>query len=133
MTSDGPGHASASSNAFTVCASFAPSATCATNTFPYDRATAPRSFFWVDFPAAALRVDVCLRRLRRVEQRPDDVRAEDPLQLGEPPPGLVAQPVDREPHPEAELGVVLEERVAPGRTPAVAVDGPRRRRQVAAV
>ena len=53
ITSDGPGHASASSSALTVCASFAPSATWATNTFPYDRAIAPRSFFWVALPAAA--------------------------------------------------------------------------------
>ena len=35
ITSDGPGHASASSSALTVCASFAPSATWATKTFPY--------------------------------------------------------------------------------------------------
>ena len=55
MTSDGPGHASASSSALTVWASLAPSATWATNTLPYDRAIAPRSFFAVPLPAAANR------------------------------------------------------------------------------
>ena len=41
--------------------------------------------------------------------------------------------VEREPHPVAELGVVLEERVRPGWAAAVGVRRPRRRRQVAAV
>ena len=41
--------------------------------------------------------------------------------------------VEGEAHAEAELGVVLEQRVRPGRPAAVAVRRPRRRRQVAAV
>ena len=41
--------------------------------------------------------------------------------------------VDGQPHAEAELGVVLEQRVGPGRAAAVAVRASRRRRQVAAV
>ena len=46
---------------------------------------------------------------------------------------LVRLGVEREAHPEAELGVVLEQRVAPGRAAAGGVHGPRRRRQVGAV
>ena len=38
-----------------------------------------------------------------------------------------------ESHAEAELGIVLEQRVVPRRTPAIAVRGPRRRREVGAV
>ena len=53
MTSDGPGQASASSSALAVWASLAPIATWATNTSPYARATAPRSFLARDLPAAA--------------------------------------------------------------------------------
>ena len=43
------------------------------------------------------------------------------------------QLVGREPHAEAEFGVVLEQRVAPGRAAPGAVDGVGRARQVAAV
>ena len=51
----------------------------------------------------------------------------------EEPAGVIGLGVEREPHPEPELGVVLEQRVAPGRAAAGGVDRPRRRRQVGAV
>ena len=53
--------------------------------------------------------------------------------LGEQPSGLLALRVGAQPHAEPELRVVLEQRVAPGRSAAEGVRGPRGRRQVAAV
>ena len=53
MTRLGPGQASASMSALIDWASLAPSEIWATNTLPYARAIAPRSFLPVDLPAAA--------------------------------------------------------------------------------
>ena len=49
------------------------------------------------------------------------------------PARLVGLGVEREAHPEPELGVVLEQRVVPRRAAPGGVDRPRRRRQVGAV
>ena len=88
-------------------------------------------------PSGARRRDHAGRRSRspstgRRRRGPDDLRAEDRLQLDEEAAGLLGVAVEREAHPEAELRVVLEQRVAPGRAAAVAIDRPRRRRQVGA-
>ncbi len=72
-------------------------------------------------------------RLVRVEQPPGqfvaDLRRQLPDQVARHPGVLV----DRQPETQAELGVVLEERIAPGRPPPVPVAGVGRRRQVGAV
>ena len=54
-------------------------------------------------------------------------------QLGEAPAGQLGVAVGGEPEAEPELGVVLEERVRPGRAAPVGVGRPGRGRQVAAV
>jgi len=53
MIREGPGQDSASARAFTVCALSAPSAICATYTFPYAVANSPRSLRPIALPAAA--------------------------------------------------------------------------------
>ena len=53
ITSDGPGYASASASALTVCGLSAPIAIWATYTSPYAEAIIPRSFFRVRLPPAA--------------------------------------------------------------------------------
>ena len=83
--------------------------------------------------ALALELDLGLGVLDGAEQPGDDRRPQLRGQPLEQPAGLVGLGVERQAHPEAELGVVLEERVAPGRTAAGGVDRPRRRRQVGAV
>ena len=68
-----------------------------------------------------------------VEQRRLQLGGNRAVELGQEPPRLRCLLVEREPHAEAELGVVLEERVRPRGAAAVGVRRPRRRRQVAAV
>ena len=67
-------------------------------------------------------------RMARTSSAPTSRR--EPLEQAA---GLVGLGVEREPHPEPELGVVLEQRVVPGRAAAGRVDRPRRGRQVGAV
>ena len=63
----------------------------------------------------------------------DELVADLVLQHHEQPARQGEELVGGEPHAEAELGVVLEERVGPGWTTAFAVHRPRRGGQVAAV
>ena len=81
----------------------------------------------------ALEDDLGLGVLDGVEEPADEVRAELRGEALEQPAGVVGLGVEGEPHPEPELGVVLEQRVAPGRAATGGVDRPRRRRQVGAV
>ena len=74
-----------------------------------------------------------LPALGRLEDLVDQLRPDLLAQPGEALPGQRPVLVGGEPEPEAELGVVLEERVGPGRPPARGVDRPRGGRQVAAV
>ena len=52
------------------------------------------------------------------QQPVDDVRAELRGEALEEPPGVIGLGVEREAHPEPELRVVLEQRVAPRRARA---------------
>ena len=81
----------------------------------------------------ALRAQLRLAQLRRVEDGVHQLGAHLVAQLGEPPARQLGVPVGGEPEAEPELGVVLEERVRPGRAAAVGVGRPRRGRQVPAV
>ena len=63
----------------------------------------------------------------------DELRADSVAQLAETSSGEVGVAVGRQPEAEPELGVVLEERVRPGRPAPLGIGRPRRRRQVAAV
>ena len=74
-----------------------------------------------------------LAQLRRRQDLVDQLGADLLAQLGEAPAGQLGVPVGGEPEAEPELGVVLEERVRPGRAAPVGVGRPRRGRQVAAV
>src|SRR3989304_2192001 len=104
--------------ALIVCASFAPIATAATYTVPYVIAMRARSFFAIGFPppahlAPTLRGDASLARLIGVEQRAHQfvaaLRAQPLQQLA----GELILLVQRQAHAQAELGVVLEQRVRP--------------------
>ena len=81
----------------------------------------------------ALRSQLRLPQLRRGQDLVHQLRADRVAQLGEPPAGQLGVPVGGEPEAEPELGVVLEERVRPGRAAPVGVRRPGRGRQVAAV
>ena len=72
-------------------------------------------------------------RLGGAGRRAGEGRRQVGRELGRERAGLTLLRVEREPHAEPELGVVLEQGVRPGRPAAVAVRRPRRRRQVAAV
>ena len=82
-----------------------------------------------DGEALALRGDLGLGLLRRPEQ----VGREIGCELRDERLCLRALRVEGEPHPQTELGVVLEQRVRPGRAAPVRVGRPRGGRQVAAV
>ena len=81
----------------------------------------------------ALEHDLGFGVLDGAEEPADELRAELRGEALEQPAGVVGLGVEREPHPEPELGVVLEQRVAPRRAATGRVDRPRRRRQVGAV
>ena len=81
----------------------------------------------------ALRPQLGLAQLRRLEDLVHELGAHRVAQLGEAAAGQLGVAVGGEPQPEAELGVVLEQRVRPRRPAPVGVDRPRRGRQVAAV
>ncbi len=83
--------------------------------------------------ASALELDVRLRLLARVEESGDQIGAEYRREPTNELASLVGLGVECQAHPEPELGVVLEQRVVPGRTSPGRVDRPRRRRQVPAV
>ena len=68
-----------------------------------------------------------------IEDGVGEVGADDVTQLCQPVPGQLGVQVGGQAQPEAELGVVLEQRVRPGRPAACRVLRPRRGRQVAAV
>ena len=86
----------------------------------------------LDHPSA-LGTELGLPQLRRLENLVHQLPADLLTQLAEAPAGQLGVAVDRESQAEAELGVVLEQRVRPCRAVPVAVDGPRRRGQVPAV
>ena len=87
--------------------------------------------------SSAMRARCSIDRRPRRSGRPPGAVAElvgdGAVQLAEQPPRLLGLLVEREAHAEAELGVVLEERVRPRRAAPFGVLRPRRRRQVAAV
>ena len=83
--------------------------------------------------ALALHAEVRLGHLRRLQDGRHEIPADPRRELLCEGPRLRGLAVDREAIPEAELGVVLVERVRPRRAAAVGVRGPRRGRQVAAV
>ena len=72
-------------------------------------------------------------QLRCLEDGVDEVGAELVAQLGQAPSGELEVAVGRKPQAEAELGVVLEQRVGPGGPAAFGVGGPGRGGQVPAV
>ncbi len=83
--------------------------------------------------ALALGGDAGLGRLVGVDDRLDQAFTDLGRHLAKQLVPLLLVLVDRQPEAEAELGVVLEQRVRPGRAAAVAVLRVGRRRQVAAV
>ena len=83
--------------------------------------------------ALALHAEVRLGHLRRLQDRGHQILADVRGELLRQGSRLRGLAVDGQAIPEAELGVVLEERVGPRRSAAGGVRGPRRRRQVRAV
>ena len=83
--------------------------------------------------ARALGIDTRLGVLVGLEDVPDEVRADRRRELRHEPSGLVVLGVEPEAHAQAELRVVLEEGVVPGRAAARGVHRPRGRGQVGAV
>ena len=83
--------------------------------------------------ALALVGDPLLGPLVGRQEAGDELVAEEAAQLLDELGGVLGLLVEGEAHAEAELGVVLEEGVRPGRAAPVAVDGVGRRREVAAV
>ncbi len=81
----------------------------------------------------ALGPQLGLAHLRRRQDVVDELGAEIVAQLGEPAAGELELAVRGQAEAQAEFGVVLEQRVRPGRPAALRVGGPRRGRQVAAV
>ena len=81
----------------------------------------------------ALGLQLRLADLRRRQDRLGEVRADGVAQLVEPAAGEAGVQVGGQPQAEPELGVVLEERVGPGRPAPAGVRRPGGRRQVAAV
>src|SRR5690606_598436 len=69
----------------------------------------------------------------RTREPGDEVDGQFGGEAGEQDPGLAFPGVEAEAEPEAELGVVLEERVVPGRTAPVGAGGVRRGGEVGAV
>ena len=83
--------------------------------------------------ALALRRDTGVGGLVGALERGGELAADRGRQAREQQASLRGAAVERETHSQAELGVVLEERVRPRRPAAVAVDRVRSRRQVASV
>ena len=83
--------------------------------------------------ALALGPDPRLGRLVGRQDLGRQLDADDGSQLLDEQRSLAALGFIAEPHPEAELGVVLEQRVVPRRAPSFGVRRPRRGRQVGAV
>src|SRR4051812_46047503 len=73
-----------------------------------------------------------LGRLRTIDDRAAEVLADRDRETLEQFDRELALLVERKAEAEAEFGVVLEERVRPGRTAALRILRPRRRRQIAA-
>ena len=80
-----------------------------------------------------LRGDAGLARLVRGQEPVDEIPGESRHHAREELARRVAVAVESQPHPHAELRVVLEERVRPGRAASLAVGGVGRGREVAAV
>src|SRR5690606_23923956 len=81
----------------------------------------------------SLRRDALVAGLVCTDDRRDEIRAQ---RLGVPlqqPTGECVLGLERQPKAESELGVVLEQRVGPGRSPAVMIGCVRRRGQVAPI
>ena len=83
--------------------------------------------------ALALRHELALRHLPRVEDRLGEVVADLRGELGQQSARHRRLLVDRQAVAEAEFGIVLEQRVVPRRSAPVGADLPGMRRQVAAI
>ena len=83
--------------------------------------------------ALALRSDAPLVGLVGVEDLDGQIGTDDRSQLLDQQPRLCLLSLVAEPDPEPELGVVLEQRVVPGRAASLGVRRPRRGGQVGAV
>src|SRR4051794_25005227 len=83
--------------------------------------------------ALALGRQLELADLAGIEDGIGEVRTDDLAELMEARSGKPRMQVGGEAQPEAELGIVLEQRVRPGRSATLVVLGPWRRWEVAAV